>query len=240
MKQILAILMATVGLNVCGQELSPFSFLKKLELTHASTLIRVSYNEKTSRLYNKRLAELDKNHPLYPSDGCDADMLLIMTTKIDNSDKEYAIIYGTCPEPDFEIYEANNRKKYYGSVSGDELIVPGNGFLYRSGHVNSNFNQTQKFEIQNEKLLEIQQPFYYVGLQTKTLRPLKLYADKGETQVVAELPTGYAIEILLAENAGQYEAYYLAKTPVGLVGWLKIRAGQYESLDVEGIFWNGD
>ena len=58
--------------------------------------------------------------------------------------------------------------------------------------------------------------------------------------MTAELPTGYEIEILLAESGYGEEAFYLAKTPVGLIGWLKIRAGQYKSIDVEGIKFNGD
>jgi hypothetical protein len=240
MRLLIAILILGTGLNSLGQENRPFSNLKEFKTKYSFMDIRVLYNEKTAKLYNKKLEDLDKNHPLYAADGCETEMLLILTTKIDNTDKEYAIIYGTCPEPEFTIYDAKDLGKHYGDVSGLELIVPGNGFLYGKGHVNSNFNLTQKYKMENGTLTEIKQPYYFVGLKTKTLRPLKLYSDKTEKEIVAELPTGYEIEILLAESGYDQESFYLAKTPFGLIGWLKIKAGQYKSIDVEGIFWNGD
>jgi len=240
MRILITTLILLTGLNSWGQGNGPFLNLKELKTKYFDMDIKVLYNENSSKIYNKRLEELDKTHPLYSDDGCETRMLLLMITKIDNTDKEYAIIYGTCPEPEFTIYDAKDLRKHYGDISGIELFIPGNGFLYGKGHVNSNFNITQKYKIENETLTEIKQPYYFVGLKTKTLTPLKLYSDKTEKEVVAELPTGYEIEILLAENGYEQESFYLAKTPVGLIGWLKIKAGQYKSIDIEGIFWNGD
>jgi len=59
-------------------------------------------------------------------------------------------------------------------------------------------------------------------------------------EVVATLPKDYKIEVLLAETSHQHEDFYLVKTAFGLVGWTQIKAGQYQSVEVDGIFWNGD
>jgi len=182
----------------------------------------------------------DKNHPLHISTDCESEMNLLAITEIDNSNKKYAIIYGYCPEPEFNIYDANDLDNYIGAIGGLKLYIPGNGNLYVSGHVNSNFNLKRKLTFIDNVIKEVEQPQYYVGLKTKTLNPITLYKTKELKNEVAKLPENYKIEVILAQSSYKLDEYYLVKTEFGLIGWTKVKAGQYKSIDIEGIYWAGD
>lgn len=70
------------------------------------------------------------------------------------------------------------------------------------------------------------------GPEGKTKKDVVLYTTK---EVVARLPKGNPISILLADG----EEWYLAKTAFGLVGWLQVPVTQ-EAEVVEGLFFAGD
>ena len=54
------------------------------------------------------------------------------------------------------------------------MYVTGNGNLYISGHVNSNFDLKRKLTFTEQNITEVEQPHYYVGLKTKTLAAMLL------------------------------------------------------------------
>lgn len=218
---------------------NPFPYLTEITNSEDSS-VHLFINKSQAEVFNKKLKDLDKNHPLYTPGDCESEMTLLAITPIESTNKKYAIVYGSCPEPEFHIYAANDISKFYGSLSGLNLYVTGNGNLYVSGHVNSNFNVRKKYKFKENNIREIKQPQYYIGLKTKTLKPVTLYKTKNLKEVVATLPAKYKIEVLLAETSYKKEDCYLVKTDFGLVGWTKIKAGQYQSIDVEGIFWAGD
>ena len=83
------------------------------------------------------------------------------------------------------------------------MYVTGNGNLYISGHVNSNFDLKRKLTFTEQNITEVEQPHYYVGLKTKTLAAITLYKTKEMKEVVATLPKDYKIEVLLAETSLQ-------------------------------------
>lgn len=197
-------------------------------------------NSANSQIYAKKLSELDESNPLYISTDCESTMTLLAVTTIDNTNKKYAIVYGYCPEPQFHIYDPNDLSTYYGRVTGEQLYITGTGSLYTSGHVNSYFNARRKYAFEENNMAEVKQPNYYVGLTTKTLKPLTLYATEELKERVAGLPANYNIEVLLAKSTYERNGLYLIRTSFGLTGWTRIQGGQYQSIDVEGIFWNGD
>lgn len=238
-KLILIIYFIHLTLWSYAQNTTPFSYLFEITSNHDRD-VHLYIDKNKSKIYNIKLKDLDENHPLYAPDDCESRMTLLAETTIDQSNKMYAIVYGYCPEPEFYFYDVNDLSKSYGAVGGLNLYIPGNGNLYVSGHVNSNFNNKRKFKFEENKITEVKQPLYYVGLETKTLKPLTLYKTKDMKDVVANLPENYNVQVLLAESSYGNESYYLIKTEFGLVGWSKIKSGQYQSIDVEGIFWNGD
>ncbi len=238
-KAILVIYLSHLTFLIFGQTTKPFPYL--LEITHADdSTVHLYVDKHKTEIFNQKLSELNKNHPLYTSEDCESGMTLLAITSIDNSSRKYAIVYGFCPEPEFHLYSASDLSKFYGAVGGVNMYIPGNGSLYVSGHLNSNFDRKVKLKFENNELKEVKQPLYYVGLKTKTLKPITLYQTKEFKNVVANLPENYRVEVLLAETGYRHEDYYLIKTDFGLVGWAKIKAGQYSAIDIEGIYFNGD
>ena len=68
-------------------------------------------------------------------------------------------------------------------------------------------------------------------MKGKLLKPVKLYSKKNnQGELIATLPAGYEIEVLLAEADAGKDEYgeaklpmnYLARTAFGLVGWLQL------------------
>lgn len=224
---------------MAGQSSSPFPHLQGIT-NNSNSEVHLYLEKNKAEVINKKLKDLVPNHPFYTTEGCESEMTLLAITRIDASDKRYAIIYGYCPEPEFHFYKENDLSISYGSISGLNLFLPGNGNLYTTGHVNSNFNLKRKFKFEENNIKEVEQPFYHVGKLTKTLKPLSLYKTKELKDVVAKLPKDYNVEVLLAESSHEREGFYLIKTDFGLVGWTKVIAGQHQSIDIKGIFWNGN
>jgi hypothetical protein len=105
------------------------------------------------------------------------------------------------------------------------------------------FNKRRKFKIENDTIIEIKQPYYYVGLKGKILKPLTLYSDKGLLNPVAQLPIDYEIEILLAETGSsdfEIDYYYLVKSNFGLIGWIKISDIDIWNNLINGFYYAGD
>lgn len=99
----------------------------------------------------------------------------------------------------------------------------------------------KKHAQENGKLEQVQQPFYYVGLKSKTLNPVTIYLPKKLEKKIASLSINYDIEVVLSEKSfNSTEALDLVKTGFGLVRWAKLKACQYEPIDVEGLIYNGD
>jgi|GEM_PF-3312998 len=213
----------------------------KLPIDHWDLIIK--YDPSNSYIIAKQYIDLDSDYngtfSLDETDGCDSWEWIMLKTKLNrNIDKYYYITFDMCPSGwEFVIYEEGN-KKSISDLSAENLVIPGNGTLYTSGHT-GNFNVRRKYELSNNKIVEVEQPYYYVGLKSRTLNTINIYQTKDCKKVIATLPKDYEIEILLTEESFT-PSLYLVRTSFGLVGWAKLRAGQYESIDVEGLFYNND
>lgn len=196
------------------------------------------YNPEVSTVFNQELDEFleDNQNINYFSDGCDAGSIVLMQTRI--AGNEYMVSFGICPEPEFCFQSIGNSEFEEFFICANKIYVPGNNFIYSEGIVNECFDKRKKFTLINNKISEVKQPYYYVGLKSKTLRPLKLYEDKGLKKLVASLPKNYEVEVLI--NDPELYDVYLVRTNFGLVGWTKLEAGQYQSIDIEGIEYRGD
>ncbi|MFL5765564.1 MAG: hypothetical protein ACJ77K_16585 [Bacteroidia bacterium] len=129
---------------------------------------------------------------------------------------------GMSDDPAFKIVSKSG--KIIANISCRELFLNSSGTMYTSGHVNNMYNRKKKFQIKNDTVLEITQPFSYVGMKGKTLKDIVLYKDKTGDDIVARLPKGYEIEILLCESGAKdydMDRIFLVKTDFGLLGWLR-------------------
>ena len=123
-----------------------------------------------------------------------------------------------------------------GYIPGLEFYIPGTGAIYASGHTNTMFDTRRKYVLQGNELVEVKQPFYWVGLESKAKKDLVLYSGKDGKETIARIPKGSALTVVLNES----ESWYLIKTPFGLVGWLKIDGGSQEADTIEGLYFRGD
>ncbi|WP_422360875.1 hypothetical protein [Reichenbachiella sp.] len=218
----------------------PFSYLDKLEIEgYKEKYLLVELDKST--VYNKKRKNLDKDNPFFAEECEGESMTLVAICKIDyNSEKEYAIVFSTCPGPEFVIYNSENPNEIIGQINADKLYVNGSGKLYSSGGEGT-FDVRRKFEFIGGKLKHVDQPMYYVGLKSKTMKPITVYSTTKLETIIAKLPANYEIEVLLSKKPfNQTRALYLVKTGFGLVGWSTLTAGQYKAVDVKGLVYVGD
>src|SRR6056297_2650610 len=190
---VLVLLFCSIGLNA---QQEPFSYLEKITINQGSDIF-IKYNKSGTDVFNTQFKDLDKNDPFYPEGGPDFYNTKLIKTKIDqSSDKEYYVVYSPGPsgDPQFMFYKTTNTEMPVFRVMALKAYIPGNGNIYVSGHTNNAFNMRRKYKVVNDELVETEQPFYYVGLKTKTLKPVDLYASRETKKKIAYLPANYSIE----------------------------------------------
>ena len=97
-------------------------------------------------------------------------------------------------------------------------------------------------------------------MKTKTLKEVKVYETQNCENLLATLPPGYEIEILLNNKESLnlikeesldmrhpvfgsvpcFSMPYFVRTSFGLCGWARLRLCQYMEYDIEGLMYNGD
>lgn len=149
---------------------------------------------------------------------------------------------GPSCDPEFTIWNAEGGKDggFVGSVSGEHLIVPGNGFLYVIRATNRSFEGREKWAIENGQLKEVTQPFYYVGIETPTLKALEFRAEASEqSTILARVPKGEVVTVVLEQPSADGAAQYLVRTRFGLVGWTT-DTGYGDDRSFQGLQYRGD
>lgn len=199
---------------------------------------KVRYNPDISQEILKSRDSYPKDHPLYTDEFGSDDIVIIKTKLIKGDSTWYYVLFteGPSADPSFYFINAENPDQYFGSLAGEELVLPGNNFAYTEGRADNDFTKRMKFKITKSGFEEVFQPFYYVGLQSYTLVPITLYKEKNEKEPIATLPANYAVEVILTDDI----THYLIKTPFGLLGWVTIPSSQYKSKVIEGIYFQGD
>ena len=204
--------------------------------------VTFNYDKKVTRLINKPCYLLDKKDSLRCNKDSElADWTLVARFKNESLSDSVNIIYsaGMSDDPGFVI--STKSDKTIGRFSCIDFYINASGTIYTSGHVNNMFNRRRKFQIQKDSVIEIIQPFCYVGLKGKALLDVTLYKDKVGNEVIAQLPKGYEIEVLLADgNSKDFEMdhNFLVKTEFGLVGWLRIENSSEPVL--KDFYYKGD
>ena len=225
-------------------DVEPFDYLEKLTVLESDYMtVEVKYNALQAEVFNKYVSELPDNDPFYYSEEGPSMMnVKVLKTKISPSGPDYYLIFSPGPsaDPSFVFYKEGEYEKAAFYVMGLNVYIPGNGNVYVEGHTNNTFNQRRKFTLANGEFVEAEQPFYYVGLKTRTLKPVELYKSKNLSKVIANLPADYSIEVLI--NDPENSSMFLVKTDFGLTGWIEI-PGEYMfggNELIEGIFYAGD
>lgn len=228
-------------LNASGQDKTLFPYLTKVSIDKDFKVI-FGYDKKTSRLINKPCYLLSKKDPLYCyKDSVLAEWILVAKYKADNVKDSLNIIYSQGMSADPEFIIASKSDRIIGRFSCIEFYINSLGAIYTSGHVNNMFDKRKKFQVQADTVLEVGQPYSFVGLKGKALRDATLYKDKTGDAIVAQVPKGYEIEILLTEfSTKDYDTnlIFLVKTEFGLVGWLRLEG--FSDRVIQGLYYAGD
>ncbi len=244
MRILFLIALLITGLTTSGQtKKEPFSYLTKIEVGSKTELMEqsISFDASISKVFNVKRSDLPNNDPFH-SGECDGDKIKVISTKINSSSKDYYVFeynLTCCCSWGYTIYKNEDYSKPVGRISASQLFVPGNGNIYSISHIGTDYLVRKKYRLTGDGIEEVKQPFNYVGIKSKTLKPIKIYSEKEMVNEIASLPENYEVEILISDGIYESEKRYLVKTSFGLVGWTKLEAGQYKSIDVDGLFYWG-
>ncbi|WMJ75348.1 hypothetical protein RCC89_19610 [Cytophagaceae bacterium ABcell3] len=236
---IFFILFTIVAVQAQGQE--SFSKLNTLKINTSDSSINsfIKFEGHSSEVINKKFEKL----PDFLVDYCGNDNVRLIRTKINSrKDKYYVITFGAYDGwlTGFTIYEEEKPNRIVGQIKANSIIVPGDGNVYAVSRYYENFEAKKKFSLIDNQLKEVKQPFYSVNLTSYALRPISIYSDIGLSNEIAIVPEDESIEIILSTDTDSKSDIYLVRTSIGLIGWAKLRAGQYKSVDVEGLYYWGD
>ncbi|TKG95867.1 hypothetical protein EYV94_06135 [Puteibacter caeruleilacunae] len=242
-RQITTILLILASLSSIGQPKKHFQYLTKISLD-TTYQVFFAYDAKFTTIINKPCYTLDRTHPL----SCSEDSVLeVWTIVAKYKNKELkdslTITYsaGLSADPEFVIFSKSG--EIIERFSCLEFYINGSGTIYTSGHTNSMYNRRRKFQIKNDTIDEIIQPFNYVGLKGKTLKAITLYKNKTGSEIIAQLPQNYFIEILLADGKTKDYAIdynFLVRTDFGLVGWLRLEREEAFGEVLKNLYFAGD
>ncbi|HEY1123082.1 MAG TPA: hypothetical protein VGE67_15825 [Haloferula sp.] len=228
----LAVLALSLTLISARAEEAPSSFpgLKSLPVPADLTPYpgKVSYDPALTKV-------LDED--MVMEDGAPEAHRLVSTRINRENETRYIIDFDSGPsaDPSFVVIDEKT-SVILGHIAGESLTIPGNGFLYVIGRANRLHQEQAKYTIRDGKLVEIEQPFSYVGLKSKAKVPLKLLAKKDGGEVIANVPEGESLEVVLRDGE-----HLLIKTNFGLLGWWKANTSvMADNAEIEGIYFAGD
>lgn len=202
----------------------------------------IKYDPQITTIYNT-VSDIKIDYSIDYEFAIGNDNLKLIKTKIDTKDNtEYFITFGSIDGPSigFSLIETKPPHKIIGQIYASSLIIPGNGSIYSIDRYYENFETRRKYSLKNGKIIEEKQPFYSVNLNSYALRPIDIYSDLELKNKLASIPANGRIEIILCTDSNSRSDIYLVRTSFGLIGWAKLIAGQYQSVDVEGLYYNGD
>lgn len=213
---------------------SSFPGLKTLNVDGSDSpqATKISYDPALAEVINKPL------NAAGAANNAEPEVTRLLVARLDREGQaKYTIDFDPGPSADPTFIISNEKSgERIGSIGADALTVPGNGFIYSSGRSNNLHVERQKFAIREGKLVEVEQPFSYVGLDTKANVPLTLTAGKGTGEVIAKVNKGGEVNVVLRDGE-----YLLIKTPFGLIGWWKMNTEvMADNAEIEGIYYAGD
>jgi len=243
-KQLLILtFLFTIIIRLSGQPQSYFPNLTRISVDTTYNVF-FGYDKSTTRLINKPCYQLEKADPFHCyEDSVPVTWIILAKFKNKSLKDSIYIVYseGLSADPVFEVSTKPDASTIIGSFYCLEFYINASGTIYTSGHTNNMFNKRKKFQLKNDTIVEVQQPYLYVGMKGKTMKDVTLFKDKVGKTIVAQLPKEYEIEILLAESGTkdfEIETLFLVRTDFGLVGWLRLEGFGEQVL--KDLYYAGD
>ena len=209
---------------------------------------KFGYDPATFTYMGIELHKLPKTDVCYDDENGE-EYTLLGRYKTSSMKESLNILFSPGPSGDPQFRISDGKNKVFWEQVADEMSINGNGIIYTAGNTDKMYNERRKYQLSGNKVLETKQPFCYVGVKGKLLKPATLYSQKKDGMVVASLPVGYEIEVLLAEedypideNGEGFPMNYLARSAFGLVGWLRLTGEDFHhsSPIISGLGYMGD
>jgi hypothetical protein len=240
---IIFVLLITTSLTSFSQTKLYFPNLTGVSIDTTDNVF-FAYDKKFTHFINKSCSSLDRKDPLFcEKDSVPVEWIVIAKFKNETLKDSLTIIYSEGLSADPEYIVSTKTGEFISRFSCKEFYINGSGTIYTSGHVNNMYNRRRKYQIQNDTIIEINQPYSYVGLKGKTLKAITLYKDTEGNEIVAQIPKDYEIEILLTgATTKDFEMDYnfLVKTDFGLVGWLRLTNEDTYGTVLKDLYFAGD
>jgi hypothetical protein len=110
-------------------------------------------------------------------------------------------------------------------LPGEKMYVSAKGEFHVENRNGQCFLHKRKYEFRDGEFCELAQPFYLINRNTRTSSDLLMYEHKGnQGRVMAKVPKGSSVRVLLKENS-LGEDNYLVANGHGLVGWVVSTCG---------------
>lgn len=167
-----------------------------------------------------------------------SDSLISISVAIKGEKIVIAFDPGPSEDPTF-IVDANGKGEG-AIISGSVLYVSSAGNMYSKTMSNEYFEKTRKYKFSSGKIIEVKQPFYYIGKECETSSTMVMYTQKcNKGTAVAVLPKNTITRIVLADfeenscneqsdlsgSLGDPVMQFLVVTPFGLSGWVSSSGG---------------
>lgn len=163
-----------------------------------------------------------------------------LRTKLKAADSTlYEIDYSPGPscDPNFGIHRVGlHEKRRLGGSIGTNLSITGDGYIYISGRADDYFDRHRKFVVRGDTLVEIEQPFYSVGLASTVDDTVLLFREPSLIHQVATLIPRDSIFVVLSLSNERY----LVRDRHGILGWAALPSDHGGQTSVPGLFYDGD
>lgn len=204
----------------------------------------LAYQPAGATVIKKTRMQLPKTHPLHVEGDLSQDDVVLLETSLRGVGRVWVLFsLGPSLDPSFYLVKAGaNGATVWADIPATALGLPDDGSLFAASRANSHFTKRRRFQVSEQGITEIPRPFYYVGLATRTLKPLDLYFTPNSDLVVATLAAGAEIEVLTTDDKPDTEGStsYFVRTAEGLTGWVWVPTSQYKADTIEGITYWGD
>jgi hypothetical protein len=175
--------------------------------------------------------------------------LMLLRIEVEAGDN-FLVSFSDWPSDDmsFNFYSENAEGlQHIGSVYGTEILVANWPFVYVSGHVNNAVHETKLIKLTREEIAESSHHITYIGKSSRTRHPVDLYttSDKDSRELVARVPAGVALELLVRRanaNIDPEELCMFVKTESGMIGWICLEESKLteESSPLDSVYFRGD
>ena len=227
----------------CSQPKSNFPDLTKVAIDEPGNVF-FAYDKETTRFINTSCSMLAADDPFFCNeDEMFEEQLVVAKFKNKLLNDSVVITYSSGPSADPVFVVSTAEGKAIKSFYCLEFYLNSSATIYTSGHTNNMYDRRRKYQLQSDTIVEIGQQYNYVGLEGRSLKEITLYNEMEGTEIIAQLPVGSEIEILLADGSladFDIDITYLVKTDFGLVGWLRLSGQDAYGEIMEELFYAGD